>query len=69
MRTQGRPYPMKFMNAELQNVCLKDMDTLSISDHHYLISKYSDTNIAFLFWQATEIRNFLDQDIQGMVQE
>ena len=27
--------------------CLGDLDTLSISDHHYFLSKYSDKNVEF----------------------
>ena len=67
MHTQGQPYPMRFLKAEHQICCIKDLDTIIISDHHYLLSKDSDTKIAFLFWQATESRNFLEQALQGIV--
>ena len=56
------------MKAEPQSCCLEYMYTLSISDHRYLISKASDENVAFLFWQATESRNFLGQALQYVFQ-
>ena len=60
---------MRLLNAEPQSCCIVDLETWGVSDHYYLILKASDANVAFLICQATESRQFMDQDLQDIVQE
>ena len=69
MHNKGQFYPMLLLNAEPQSCFLEYMDTLINCDHHYLISKASDTCVVYLFWQAIESRFFMDQALQGIFQE
>ena len=57
------------MNPKTQSCCLYDLDTLKNCDDYYLLLKTSDKCVAFLFWQATECKIFLEQALQDIVQE
>ena len=60
---------MLFLNVEPQSCYLEDLDTLKTCDQNYLFPRDYDTCVVFLFWKATESRNFQDQDLQDIVQE
>ena len=43
------------MDAEPQSCCLEDLETLKTCDNHYLISKTSDTYVAFFSGRPLKI--------------
>ena len=57
MHIQGRPYTMSLLNTEPQSFCLEDLDTINTGGHHYLLSKTSDTYIAF-YGRPLKLENF-----------